>query len=238
MDNITPEQIQERFDKLSPELQKAISSPDVHAAIQRIGRDKGLMLDQVGDLVDQVGLVILGFAKASNFVSDITGRLSISNEKAREITTMINNEVLNEIRREVEANTTAIEQAQAASQTASDTEDHISAIEKEGGFQIERQASTIPANLPGAEEIEAKSELMAGIENPEPAKMKPAGDTIPQPFRQSAVPAEQKKEPLVEQLLRGSTVVPEQKVVKTAPQNPAAQPQPRPSGSDPYREAI
>ena len=90
MDQFTPEQIQERFNKLPAELQAALSSEQMAETIRKIGKDNDLMIDQIGEIVDQVGLVVLGLAKPLNFVTDIQTRIGASAGTAKRIADQIN----------------------------------------------------------------------------------------------------------------------------------------------------
>jgi hypothetical protein len=103
MQEFTTEQIQERFEKLPPEIRQAISSDEVLERMRSIGRKHNLMIDQIGDLVNQICLVMLGLAKSSNFVRDTSALLSIDNEKAKAIATDINSEIFNGIKSSMRA---------------------------------------------------------------------------------------------------------------------------------------
>lgn len=160
----------------------------------KIGGEFDLNLDQIGELDAQIRGVLRGKEKASTFSSDIQSLLEIDADKARTLTTRINKDVFDTVKAALESH---------------EQETSMQAIEQAGGFEIERP------NSPTSGPVEEKRDIMAGIENPEPATVR--------------------KEPLVEQLLRGTTAVPEQKIVRAAPAMP---PTKAPSSSDPYRETI
>jgi hypothetical protein len=221
------------------------NSVELGRMCSKIGEEFGLNIDQIGEMDAQVRWVLRGHAQASTFSSDIQSLLDINADKARMITNRINTEVFQTLQSLTEAH---------------ETETSLQAIEKAGDFEIERPMSNMPVrkslNLlqedvsveasPNidtepieSEVVEEKRDIMAGIENPEPSTMK----TAPEPMQTSA-PAQTypNKEPLVEQLLRGSTAMPEQKVVRGAalgqPKRPPIVVPPRPAGNDPYREAL
>jgi len=128
MNELTPEQIQERFNKLPAELQSVLQSEEILNKLRGIGADEDLHIDQIGDLVDQVVLILLGFAKSSNFVSDTSVRLSIDADKTRRIAEKINKEVFESIKQHM------INQDKPEDLPAKAP--HITALERAGDFEI------------------------------------------------------------------------------------------------------
>lgn len=211
-------------------LKKFLNDPRIYKTIEEIGQMYALNIDQMGMLDEEIQKILLGESKATEFAKNIDDLLGIGRDKSRQITEELNKRVMGMI--------------QAEYQPSKEAEDRAASIEKENGVEIEPSvpAADAPGNLPGAESVESRHDIMAGIENPEPVQMRPAGDTVPQPFRQApppTAPQEPKSEPLVDQLLHGSTVIPEQKIVKQAPPESSVKPTPpKPAAGDPYREAV
>lgn len=244
MNNYTPEQIQEAFDRLAPEMQTAISSPDIATSIQAIGNANGLMIDQVGALVDQVGLVMLGLANASTFVAEVSRRLNIDPVKAKKIAGEINTQVFDAIKKNMRA-TEESRESQATEYAAKpvpinrleephegNREEHIASIEKAGGFTVERHVNLDKATDPdiygpAGDKVEHPDHILEHIETPRPAPRR----------------TEPHIEPLVETLLKTPTAIPAEKIVRRESATPPATPpvpQPPvnlPTG-DPYREAV
>ena len=185
MKDYTTEQIQAQFEKLPKELQKAISSQEVLNTIQAIGKKYELMIDQVGDLVDQVVLVILGFAKASTFVSDLSDRLSIDAKLSQMIATDINSQVFSTIKtqmREIEEKSKKSEDAaRAIDEQTNDTgqqdiaaleqpleNDHaestMSSVETAGDFSIDRPSSILESS--SGITVADRAKILAGVEDP------------------------------------------------------------------------
>jgi hypothetical protein len=94
----TPEQIQKRFESLPEDVKEAISSIDTTNTILEIGRSNSIQIDELGELVDETGLVMLGFTKPSDFVSNIESRLGVSKEIAEKLVKEINEKILLKIR--------------------------------------------------------------------------------------------------------------------------------------------
>ncbi|MFA6601463.1 MAG: hypothetical protein WCT02_01190 [Candidatus Paceibacterota bacterium] len=147
MQDFTPQEIQDQFDKLPPALQEAISSPEINEEIIGIGKRYGLPIDQIGELVDQVGLVMLGLARSTSFVRDTARRLSLREKDARAIAEDINKEVFSVMKTRMREATEApvaktspyrepIPEAVSSKPIFSHTD-----LEKAGGFTIENEST-------------------------------------------------------------------------------------------------
>ena len=214
MNQITSEQIQESYNKLPEELRKVVDSPDIHNKIRNIGDKHFLMLDQIGSMADQVGLVILGLAKASDFVKDLSERTSIDEQEAREIAEDINKEVFDVIRTKMRLAEESEEKNPLPSTGQPSTS--VSAIEKAGDFEIIKEDKltehhdgvVAPVASPAGMETvtESPTELVAAIEKAEPITNK----TL--------------KEPLSDHLLYTLTGIPGSNLRKTVPPAQSATP--------------
>ena len=185
---------------------------DIYKKTESIQEKFGLHIDQLGELDAEILDVLNGIAKPTDFVKHIQSRLEIDEDTAKKITDEVNQLVLEAIKAKLQ----------------------LQAIEQAGGFEIERpDAPAVAAASPDKpvnllandssieQPVEAKRDIMAGIENPGPAPVR--------------------KEPLVEQLLRAANAMPEQQIVRETtaqPKKPLPPVPPQPAGSDPYREAI
>lgn len=133
MQDFTPEQLKEKFDQLPPQMQEAISSPEMLDAVKSIAQKHNLMIDQTGELVDQIVLIMLGLARSANFVSDASRRLSISEEQAKAIATDINAEIFDTLKAAMRAGEERVKAQEFK-------ESNTSSLEKAGGFTIEKEA--------------------------------------------------------------------------------------------------
>jgi len=244
MKEFSTEQIQSAFEKLPSKLQGIISSPEIHEKIMAIGGRYDLHIDQIGELVDQIGLVMLGLEKSSNFVSDASSRLSISTKDAQAIANEINTEIFSIIKTNMRETGEAVQKARS----------DISSLERAGGFSVESSLASSSADGQSSGEgmtdqdvtEHDKNDILSGIEDPKPAVSRTE---------------ENNYEPLVDHLLGTSNRQAEQKVVHKAPEPPANLPAieesdataapiiqkpaseqhpiqapPKPKGPDPYRE--
>jgi hypothetical protein len=200
MKDFTSEEIQAQFEKLPKELQDAISSPDIQKKIQAIGKKHELMIDQIGELVDQVGLVMLGLAKGPGFVVDISRRLSINPADAQKIAADINNDVLSPMKTGMRE----VEERSAKRENSNNVASTINSIESAGGFNVIKEKNELGsgdngANVPTAAD---RSKILAGVEDP----------VTSQKIRARKTGDENFTDPLVDHFLKSLNDQPEEKV--------------------------
>ena len=207
-------------------------SAELFDVSKSIGDQFGLNLDQIGELDTQVRWVLRGKASSKTFSEDIARLLEINKDVADTVTAAVNNKFFEYFKVDMSDNQSA---------------QNVSAIEQAGDFEIERPAA--PAQMPNRLNMldnstpEQKTDIISGIENPIPTPPRAAQPinppAVPIPTRQPEQYA--KKEPLVEQLLRGTVAMPEQRFEQSIPQPQQQPPKPAPqktANTDPYREPI
>lgn len=94
----TEEQLLETYNKLPADIQAAIADAETEKKITIIGQRHNLHVDQIGDLADETGLVMLGLKHPNQFVSSLAQRLNLAPNEAETIAQEINREVLVTIR--------------------------------------------------------------------------------------------------------------------------------------------
>jgi hypothetical protein len=250
MKQFTSEEIQSQYEKLPKDLQDAISSTEVHDSIVAIGNKYELHVDQLGEMVDLVGLIMLGLSPSKDFVNNFSREAGVKTDIASSVAQDINKEVFDRIRasmqkieaegghaRELqtnEINKETVEEQQTKSQQS------ITDLERIGGFSIEPTGQngngngSAPANLPGAEEVaESKDDLVSGIENPTSIATSSLIATKPS----ITAPEENHTDIIVDHLLAGPVAAAEQKTVKPVEPVKSAPTEPKkPVGHDSYRE--
>ena len=154
------EQIQERYNKLPADIREAIDSVSTTNAVVDIGQKYDLMYDQISELVDEVGLTMIGITPEAMFVNNIARRMQVDMGKAMLIAKDINKEIFDKMRDSLkkiegldeegfneEIGNTAPEKpqpGQGEETMMTDVEKAqqksvISAVEKAGGFIIDKQ---------------------------------------------------------------------------------------------------
>jgi len=156
----TKEQIQSRYDKLPADIKQAIDSVDTTNTVVDIGQKYDLMYDQISELVDEVGLTMIGITPEAVFVNNIARRMQVDMGKAMLIAKDINKEIFDKMRDSLkkiegldeegfneEGGNISLEKPQPGrgeETMMTDAEKAqqksvISAVEKAGGFVIDKQ---------------------------------------------------------------------------------------------------
>lgn len=94
----TEEQLMEAYQKLPDDIQQAIADAETEKKVTAIGYRHGLHVDQIGELADLTGLVMLGLEHPNQFVSSLAKRLGIAPIEAETVAQEVNTEVLAELR--------------------------------------------------------------------------------------------------------------------------------------------
>ncbi|MCX6718884.1 MAG: hypothetical protein NTZ38_00700 [Candidatus Taylorbacteria bacterium] len=140
MKQFTTEEIKAQYDKLPPEVQTALSSVDINRKIQVIANNHGLHIDQMGELIDEVGLIMLGLIKSSDFASHIISRCEINKAEAEKIAVEINTEVFASIRKFLqemeETNDNGYVESEIENTKQEQAHKDLSALESAGDFKI------------------------------------------------------------------------------------------------------
>ena len=85
MDQDLTQRIKARLEELPEDIRKAVQSADVDKKIQEIGAKNALHLDQIGNLGDEVYMVMLGFTDPAEFAENLAKELNVPKEKAEAI---------------------------------------------------------------------------------------------------------------------------------------------------------
>ncbi len=94
----TNEELLESYQNLPKDIQDAILSVDTADIIREIGENHKLMIDKIGELADETGLVMLGFTHPSEFIPHLSERLDVDRTLAKEIAEEINTKIFFPIR--------------------------------------------------------------------------------------------------------------------------------------------
>ena len=98
MKNFTEEQIAQMYDNLPEDLKEAVFSVDMSEVVEKIGRENQLNIEQIGDLANETGMVMLGVTHPNEFIGNLADRLEVDKEKARAIAGEINEQVFKKVR--------------------------------------------------------------------------------------------------------------------------------------------
>lgn len=94
----TQEQLQKRYEGLPEDLKRAIYSVETADAIQEISKKYGLMIDQMGELAAETGLLMLGFTSPKDYIKNISARAGADIDTAKKIAEEINTEIFSKVK--------------------------------------------------------------------------------------------------------------------------------------------
>ncbi len=218
-------ELQAKYNSLPEDVKKAIDSSDVPLKLQAIGKRHNLQIDKIGILEGEVAAVMLGINHPDNLVDTIESALEVSTAEAMAITVEINTEIFLSIRQSLMSMHEAAETS--AEESAAPTPAPTPA------------SSPIPSKPAVEEPMSSREDILAGIENPEPAihPISAVDQTIPGPaMRAEITPADKAAATsFIAGKLTETMTQPPQKAVfeeKKVPEKPKTY------TADPYREPI
>lgn len=94
----TRQQLMSMYRALPQDLKEALYSIDTTQAIQAVSRAYGLHVDQMGELSNAIGQVMLGALHPRDFTKHIKSELAIDEQKASALTREVNLTVFTKIR--------------------------------------------------------------------------------------------------------------------------------------------
>ena len=183
MKQFTSKEIQDAFEKLPQDVQTALTSVDLNNKVKSIAERYNLHMDQLGNLVDEVGLVMLGLQKSSSFIDGLCSRLSIDARIAENITRDINTDIFSSIKQHL----MELDVEMTPQQPKTD-------LERLGDFTIDKTPTA--GNETNGTTVEKRPDILEGVENPQSAKRTFVTNT----------------EPLVDHLLNTPVTIPPQKI--------------------------
>ena len=97
--NPSQEQLKEKYHNLPQDVKDAIFSAGVEKVLTEIGERNSLHIDKVGELMEEVDLVMLGITEPKDFIRNLYGRLGTGDkEQVRRIAHEVNEQVFQKIR--------------------------------------------------------------------------------------------------------------------------------------------
>jgi len=95
---ITPQQIKKKYKKLPSDIKEVMFSVSTSDVTQEIGKKYNLHIDKMGELSDEIGLVMFGFTRPPDFIKNIRKRLEVDNNTAQEIARKVNEKIFKPIK--------------------------------------------------------------------------------------------------------------------------------------------
>jgi hypothetical protein len=101
MDEINPEQIQERLKELPEIIQEAINNSGWEEKIRRVASVFNLRVDQGAALEKLTQLTMLGFKDPTNFLNEVKDNVWVSEDEAKKITIEVREKIFDSIKSEI-----------------------------------------------------------------------------------------------------------------------------------------
>ena len=124
MKNFTEEQIAQMYDNLPEDLKDVIFGLEMNEIVERIGRGNRLNIEQIGDLANETGMVMLGVTHPNEFIANLAERLEVDKEKARAIAQEINEQIFKKVRESLRKIHNMREEGEVAEETAEPNVQH------------------------------------------------------------------------------------------------------------------
>jgi len=102
MQQPSSQEIQKKFTTLSDKLRQVITAVQTAETLQNISEKNNLNTNQTKELGKHCGLVMLGFEPPINFIGNVKSGLNISEEKAGEIAKDINTRIFRQVKEELQ----------------------------------------------------------------------------------------------------------------------------------------
>lgn len=228
MDETLQKQIQARFEELPADVQEAIRSSHMDQKLQEIGAKHALHLDQIGELSDEVYLVMLGFSDPSAFPQQLATQLRLPEDKAGAIAKEVSESLFIPIRKSMQ-------------QFAEERAVHSALVKEAGPAPVVAPAPAAPIATPAAPSAPAPVVQKA----PTPAPTTPSAPIVqPKELHPADMMLSQKTVTVAPSAAAPAASTP---AAPAAASKPAAAapapaknepPAPKPYAADPYREPI
>lgn len=94
----TQEQIVEKYYSLPQDLRTAMASVESAKIIQQIEKKHKLNIAQAGELASETGFVLMGLTRPENFIRNLSERLEVATQKAKEIALDVNAQIFSRVK--------------------------------------------------------------------------------------------------------------------------------------------
>lgn len=90
--------LSEFFKKLPLDLREAMSSINTSTAVEQIAGEHRLLIDKMGILAEEIGKVMLGVSPPKDFIRNLSDKLGVDRETARNIADDVNQQIFSKVR--------------------------------------------------------------------------------------------------------------------------------------------
>lgn len=94
----TKDVFEDEYDSLPENIKEVLSSPEAMDALEGLGKKFNIHLDQLDDLFEEVGFILLGISRPVDFVDNLQKRLGLPREQINAIAREVNEKIFEPIR--------------------------------------------------------------------------------------------------------------------------------------------
>ncbi len=152
----TEEEITKKYKELPEDVRTAIFAVDTAQIIEDIGGKYRLTVDKMGDLSNEIRVLMLGTTEPKDFISSIARRLEVDKKTAHDITEEVNEKIFSKIRDSLKKIHNIADEEES-----DDSEREIKAPATEATKPIESPSTQYSESL-------SREDILKGIEEPEP----------------------------------------------------------------------
>ena len=147
----TLEQIREAFLKAPDNIKSIMTSPDISASLESVGKKHSIRYDNIQKIIDTTALIVLGLLPISKFVEALEDELETDRETALKIASSIDSLVFEKIRNKVvgksdqpvDDNNSSIEEVTPPTEEKGVSEDILEKIEKDADDQFDKKLNEV-----------------------------------------------------------------------------------------------
>lgn len=163
----TTEQTRAAFGNLPEPIQDAIASLDTVHAIQNIAKSNQLHIDVAGKLEEEVGYMLLGLTKPTEFGNILKSELGINDDQKNKIVGELNSQIFDALRQYLITNNEPVAKIETPPPVAAANPSYVTK-------PTVNMPSTVPNEVPNPEADfnMSRDAILSEIENPRPPEVK------------------------------------------------------------------
>ena len=187
MKEFNEQEFNKKWEEAPPELHSIAVSLETIGSIKEIAKRFSLNINQMGELADEIGFVLIGMTHPKDFVTNLETRLAVSREIAGQVASAVNESIFLKAREAILAlHGEKSEGSATAPESAPSKEEILSTIEAPELSKIEGTSPQKEPSLVEHQEIESaepsRESVLRDLEQP------PASKTRFVPTAPSSIP--------------------------------------------------
>lgn len=192
MKEYTEEEIIKKYKELPPDVREAIFGVDSTKTIEEIGTKYKLTIDKVGDLSNEIRVLMIGVTEPKDFMPNISRRLGVDKKTAHDITAEVNDRIFSKIRESLKS--------------IHNIKDEENNEEKEKEA-LRPKAMEVPMKAPEPPKALSKEDILKEIEEPDSVPIPQATGSLSN-VGESPIEAQTQKEETISEIEEEKAIAP------------------------------